>query len=268
MGELTQAISKLRMHFSTSMSRLQETTKPGSLRLSILPYRISSASENMAIDRGMLDLVRQSGGCLRFYGWNEDAITFGYAQKIEEVRHWIEQNRRTGNPRLVRRETGGGIVDHRNDLTYALAVTSQTSFHRTLASEAYRIVHKSLANALNALGVDSTFAQCPGRNCEKKPSPSADACFQKPVRHDLLANMNEEKIAGAAMRRTRNGILIQGSIQMTKYPPTDGLVQFFARELATAIQFESIPQPIEWPDVIPFPADISQFSGDAWNLKR
>src|SRR5204862_6820743 len=65
--------------------------------------------------------------------------------------------------------------------------------------------------------------------------------FANPVRADVM--LNGRKVAGAALRRTRRGLLQQGSIQLTvgRVRPTggnvdlgNGVAQRFARALAEA----------------------------------
>jgi lipoate-protein ligase A len=46
-----------------------------------------------------------------------------------------------------------------------------------------------------------------GGECYRRPAN----CFESPAEFDLLAH--GRKIAGAAMRRTRNGLLLQGSLR-------------------------------------------------------
>jgi len=60
-------------------------------------------------------------------------------------------------------------------------------------------------------------------------------CFTNPVRADVM--MNGSKIAGAAQRRTRRGLLQQGSIQ--GFVMKTDLAQKFARALsANCSEFE------------------------------
>jgi lipoate-protein ligase A len=61
----------------------------------------------------------------------------------------------------------------------------------------------------------------------------SDACFAKPVRFDIVAG--DRKLSGAAQRRTREGMLHQGSILLPD-PKRNGDVrrsftEFFTRKL-------------------------------------
>ncbi len=60
-------------------------------------------------------------------------------------------------------------------------------------------------------------------------SDAGYSCFANPVRADVM--IDGRKIAGAAQRRTRRGLLQQGSIQGIDLE--SDLAQRFARELST-----------------------------------
>ncbi|MCP5520383.1 MAG: hypothetical protein H7A46_02395 [Verrucomicrobiales bacterium] len=159
---------------------------------------------NMALDEALLERV---GGfrvpVLRCYGWTESAATFGYFQRHREIASL------TSLRPLIRRPTGGGLVPHAEDWTYSLAIPAGHPWHRLRAAGSYIRLHRWLQDALNRLGLPAELA----------PQAQADGpgqCFVGAEEHDLL--LNGRKIAGAAQRRTRLGLLIQGSIQP---PPPD-----------------------------------------------
>ncbi len=154
---------------------------------------------NMALDEALLESMPRLGQpVLRFYSWSEPAASFGYFQKFRE----IEQL--TLLRPLVRRPTGGGIVPHVEDWTYSLAFPTSDAWYSLTATESYRRVHEWARDAFARLNVATQLAA----NCRKA---EAGQCFLGHEKFDLL--WRRQKIAGAAQRRTRNGLLIQGSIQ-------------------------------------------------------
>jgi len=158
-----------------------------------------AAPENMAWDEALLNGMPQWGvPVLRFYGWTEPAATFGYFQKIAEVEALTRLRP------LVRRPTGGGIVPHDADWTYALVFPAGHEWHGVAAEESYRRIHDWLRLAFARLGVATELAPC----C-RKTGPGQ--CFAGYEKFDLL--WHGRKIAGAAQRRNRLGLLIQGSVQ-------------------------------------------------------
>ena len=161
------------------------------------------AAFNMALDEALLEaLPRLKKPVLRFYGWMEPAATFGYFQKYAEV------VTATKLRPLIRRPTGGGIVPHAADWTYSAVFPVGHEWHSLKAEESYRRIHDWLRLAFAELKVETELAPC----C-KKTLPGQ--CFVGHEKYDLLWRGN--KIAGAAQRRNKLGLLIQGSVQP---PPT------------------------------------------------
>ena len=161
----------------------------------------------MAIDISLLDLVPAESAIFRHYDWTEPAATFGYTQRIKEVKTVLPSN-----VKLCRRLTGGGIVDHRDDWTYALILHPQLKAAKIQATELYAEVHRCIQQAFADQSVETRLAPCP-RACGEAPElPSGPSqCFVLPAANDVL-HPNGKKIAGAAMKRTRQGLLVQGSI--------------------------------------------------------
>jgi lipoate-protein ligase A len=191
-----------------------------------------SAAMNMAIDEALLE--RALAPSIRFYRWNSPALSFGYFVRFAEVAHHIHQRD------LVRRWTGGGIVFHGEDLTYSIVVPSEARAFAESSTSIYEGVHRALRHALAAgMGVlefASVAALC-ARRVEISPTVAdrryrKSDCFANPVQSDLM--FNGRKIAGAAQRRTRRGVLQQGSIQNITL--TDDVAQRFAHELADVIE--------------------------------
>lgn len=154
---------------------------------------------NMALDEALLEAAPELGRpLLRSYGWTLPAASFGYFQKIAEV------ERLTPLRPLVRRPTGGGIVPHDADWTYSLVIPPQHTWYALRAEESYRRMHEWIRDAFARLGVPTQLA-----TVARHSAPGE--CFGGWERFDLL--WHGRKIAGAAQRRTRTGLLIQGSIQ-------------------------------------------------------
>jgi lipoate-protein ligase A len=157
------------------------------------------AAFNMALDEALLENVLRLGRpVLRFYGWTEPAATFGYFQKFSEV------ERATHLRPLIRRPTGGGLVPHDADWTYSAVFPPGHEWHSLKAEESYRRIHDWLRLAFAELKVETGLAPC----C-KKTLPGQ--CFAGYEKFDLL--WRGKKIAGAAQRRNKLGLLIQGSVQ-------------------------------------------------------
>ena len=154
---------------------------------------------NMALDEALLNAAPRLGRpVLRFYGWTEPAASFGYFQRYADI------ERMTPLRPLVRRPTGGGLVPHDADWTYSLVFPPTAGWYGLSATNSYRQMHEWIRAAFARLGVPTELAPA----CSKT---LPGQCFQGHEMFDLL--WRGRKIAGAAQRRTRDGLLIQGSVQ-------------------------------------------------------
>ncbi len=164
-------------------------------------------ADNMALDEALLEAMPRLGGpVLRFYGWTEPAATFGYFQKYADV------ERATHLRPLIRRPTGGGIVPHDADWTYSLAFPPGHEWHSLKAEASYCRVHEWIQKAFAKLNVATELAPCSRKS-------AIGQCFSGCEKSDVL--WHGKKIAGAAQRRNKLGLLIQGSVQ----PPPIALSQ-------------------------------------------
>jgi len=153
----------------------------------------------MAMDEGLLEAMPiLQHPVLRFYGWSYPAASFGYFQKHREVEQLTQLRP------LVRRPTGGGIVPHDADWTYSLIFPRNHEWYGVSAKESYRRVHFWIKLAFERLGLQTELAPL-----GLKTQPGQ--CFVGHEQSDLL--WHGRKIAGAAQRRRRDGLLIQGSVQ-------------------------------------------------------
>ncbi len=153
----------------------------------------------MAMDAALLEAAPTLGQpVLRFYSWTEAAASFGYFQKYAEVRLMTQLQP------LVRRPTGGGLVPHDVDWTYSVTIPAGHAWYVLSAVDSYRRIHEWVRAAFLEMNVTTELAS----SC-RKALPGQ--CFVGHEKFDVL--WHGQKIAGAAQRRTRNGLLIQGSVQ-------------------------------------------------------
>lgn len=215
------------------------------MTLDLLPLRVAGAAENMAADFLLLKRSPHARARFRHYGWRAPAFTFGYSQKIADVRAQLPP----GGPfELCRRATGGGLVDHRDDWTYALVVPRGHALEEMRATQSYRLVHEALAAALVAQGVPARLQPAP-----ETPAPGghpAGVCFQRAEVFDVCHTGTGEKLAGAAQKRAKQGMLFQGSIWKPFAGPLDWekFGDDFAARLATMLGVTAAPAP--WPDEV------------------
>ncbi len=187
------------------------------LQLWVDPVR-RHGPESMAVDEWLLETV--SSPVLRVYGWEGEWASIGYFGKISEARLAFP------SASLVRRWTGGGMVDHREDWTYSLVLPADEMLARVRGAESYRVIHEKLMQTLEKEG-----GRC--RMSEGDSATGSASCFENPVGFDLIDQAGR-KLAGAGQRRSRRGLLHQGSVSLRECPGGGvvGRSEFFADLLA------------------------------------
>ena len=182
--------------------------------------------DQMACDEALLQVAQVP--VLRVFRWSEPWVSAGYFVAMDEARAV-----RPDLP-VCRRWTGGGIVVHEGDFTFALSVPKSEPLAALRPAESYREIHAALVGALIELGC---AAELSGVSA-KAPSE----CFAAPVEHDVTAQGS--KIAGGAQRRTRHGLLHQGSVQTAEPLPRE-FGEILARCLASSVEKWSPPEGFE-----------------------
>jgi lipoyl(octanoyl) transferase len=233
------------------------------IALHTLPVRTGGAAENMALDFLLLQRYPETGALrFRHYEWRTRAFTFGLSQAMDYIRANLPPGETFD---LCRRPTGGGLVDHRNDWTYCLVIPRAHPLCDAPATQAYRDVHVALTAAMQALGEPVALQETrhPG---EEGPT----ICFERPELYDVLNTATGSKIAGAAMKRNKHGLLLQGSIEKSRVGVIDW-EKFQARfeaELARALGATLTPTP--WPELTESEVEglIEQYSSPEWMEHR
>lgn len=155
---------------------------------------------NMALDEALLESApARVRPLLRFYRWNGPAMSIGYVQRFPAT------------PRpgfaVVRRPTGGGIVFHDHDFTYSVVIPAAHRLAGLDRLQSYGFINAAVLAGLACCQVTGALATA---EIPKSVDRDTMVCFRTPTRYDIMDG--KRKIAGSAQRRTRHGILHQGSI--------------------------------------------------------
>ena len=236
------------------------------MRLCQFTYGKADAATNMAIDALLLTEGARSGQAQwRLYGWIRPAVTFGYGQSWD----FIRQSLGDFDGEIVRRATGGGIVDHRYDVTYALSIPAQHPLFRAQALDVYRDLHQCVADALCDLGHMAALAPCQGCRSDGQRPFSGGVCFQAPEPFDVILEGTARKLAGAAMKRSRDGILLQGSLDRAGLPGLKAEAFAERLECRLAAWLECEPSaPVGLPDERALAEAAARFRSEGWNRRR
>lgn len=165
-------------------------------------------SWNMAVDEHLYALAGASGRTyLRFYRWERPTASLGYSQEAARVidvafcrAHGID---------IVRRTTGGKLVLHDREVTYAIASADTEAFSDTLRGS-YRLISQALLKGLALMGIVARLAETSPPAYIRGTMP----CFAFPARDEI--EIGGRKIVGSAQKRTGGLFLQHGSIPLDK----------------------------------------------------
>jgi len=160
----------------------------------------------MAVDEFLLSrLANAPDTCLRFYQWERPTVSLGCSQ--DAARAVDADFCRRLDMDIVRRITGGKLVLHDREVTYALVSADGSLFARTV-TESYRRISQALTLGLRKMGLDPELAGPPPDDYKQGALP----CFSYPGRDEL--QVAGRKIVGSAQKRTGNKFLQHGSIPL------------------------------------------------------
>lgn len=134
---------------------------------------------------------------LTFYEWGAPSLTYGYFVNPDD---YLVKN----SFQMGRRPTGGGILFHSIDCAFSLVIPASHEKLSLNTLENYRLVNGLVSEALASLGVKVEVL-------EEGKSPMR-FCMAKPTVYDLV--IGDKKVVGAAQRRSKEGLLHQGSIAL------------------------------------------------------
>ncbi len=223
-------------------------------------YRYSrfDPAMNMALDDVLLQHVGQTGNSIRFYGWEEPCFSIGYFQPAQVAPCGYA---------FVRRPSGGGVVDHRNDFTFSLVFSAESPLYQVDRFESYRIINQAVADALADLGIETRLTS---EDIADDVNRHELICFATPAKHDVLAS-GGRKLCGGAQRRRRHGMLHQGSIVLGK----DDQRSVDELEMAILQAFRKLgigdPAEREYSEELLEEAKLlarQRYASDSWNRKK
>ncbi len=210
---------------------------------------------NMAMDEILLDHAAALGlPLIRTYRWDRPALSIGCSQRFPAH----EAERFT----VVRRPTGGGNVYHDADLTYTAVIPHSHQLLELNRMDSYKVFHEAMLPMLEQLGNPAGL--------QAAETPDVDRatmkCFTAPSRFDVVTDKGD-KYAGAAQRRTRNGILHQGSIRLEAAAGDWEKLEsalLTALETYFSISFVPAESPAEWTDSATLLA-TEKYAKEEWN---
>ena len=167
--------------------------------------------------------------CIRFFNWDmRPQATFGYVQKFAQAEVELKK---LGINKFTRRMTGGGLVFHKDDLTFSLVFDLPSRIQPNLI---YTALHTAIQEELKKAGFLASVYE---GESDYKPQTSGGQvqnCFTNPVADDLM--QGGKKVLGGALRRFDKRVLYQGSLQIKdaeSQKAKDALLKGFLKYLET-----------------------------------
>ena len=174
-------------------------------------------------------LVSDFAPCIRFFNWDmRPQATFGYIQKIAQAKTELKN---LGINSFTRRMTGGGLVLHKDDLTFSLVFDLQSRVQPNLI---YTALHSAIQDELNKAGFLASVYEGKSDYNPQTAGGQVQNCFTNPVADDLM--QDGKKVLGGALRRFDKRVLYQGSLQIKdaeNQKAKDALLKGFLKYLNT-----------------------------------
>ncbi len=190
----------------------------------------------MARDEALLRALAPQELFVHLYEWQGDCATYGH---FVDPSHYIalDATERLGL-QIARRPTGGGVLFHSYDCAFSVLIGRESSAYRSNTLEGYELLNHWVGGI-----VEGIFGVCPAitpkGQCGKSPMLER-FCMARPTKYDLV--VQGRKVGGAAQRRSKQGLLHQGTICLA-LPPKEYLEQVLIQgsALSAAMYANSFP---------------------------
>lgn len=196
------------------------------------------ATLQMAIDEYLMNSQRAEDAqpTVRFYSWPKSSISIGYFQKVEEAVQKYDTKKKSIS--VVRRISGGGTVEHGEDLTFCLAIKTINPFFPSDVKSAYLGINEAVRVGLKELYPKLDYTDCRTVPTGKRQS-GGRICFEAPACYDLM--LGGKKILGASQRRIEKNLLHQSTMFLKENPAKiiQGILNGF--ESLWKVNFEKKP---------------------------
>ena len=166
-----------------------------------------SPAKNMAMDEAIFECVQEGRSLptIRFYNWEPSTVSCGYNQEVAKEIDLVALRKQDFG--FVRRPTGGRVVLHDNEVTYAVIGPAEGRLSGNV-TESYSEISKALAKGLELMGINVDFEK--GNLSSEHQRQTANPCFASSSRYEL--SYQRKKIVGSAQVRKNNCLLQHGSI--------------------------------------------------------
>lgn len=183
----------------------------------VIDTGIGSAQQNMDIDKRLLNKINESREpILHLYEWDGLCATYGYFTTPSDLLNMDGVDK--FQLQLGKRPTGGGVIFHVCDLAFSVLIPSSHPKFSLNTLENYALVNEAVIDAIMCFTGDKLSPTLYHNESMGGRQVGEHFCMAKPTQYDVM--IDGYKVGGAAQRRTKEGLLHQGSISLAM-PPMD-----------------------------------------------
>jgi len=151
---------------------------------------------------------------LHDYEWSSEAATYGYfIDPYTFLRKDVVERRGLV---LAKRPTGGGIILHLCDLAFSFLLPATHPAYSQNTLNNYSYVNNIVIEVLQQFLGEKKDLQLLSEEPQNFRERCRHFCLAKPTKYDVM--LSGRKVGGAAQRRTKDGFLHQGSINIGSVP--------------------------------------------------
>lgn len=186
------------------------------MRFELLASQEQHPQKNMDKDASLLQsLENDPRVILHLYAWPEKSATHGYF--IDPYKLLRRERVETHGMVLGRRPTGGGVIFHQYDLAFAILIPSIHPQFSLNTLDNYAVVNTVVAETIKSFKPIYSDLALLKNNPSCHSAVCRQFCMAQPTIYDVM--LEGKKVVGGAQRRTKHGLLHQGSIALTLPEP-------------------------------------------------
>ena len=178
--------------------------------IKIIESKAMTPEAIMAFDTALLEECDPEGKpLLHFYEWSVPSLTYGYF--TDPAKHLNLEALKQHLISPARRPTGGGIIFHLCDFAFSIVIPANHPRFSLNTLKNYEWINTFTAEAIAQF---SNHALHP-KLFSPQPSYQSNCtsfCMANPTQFDLI--LKGKKVGGSAQRKTKRGLLHQGSISL------------------------------------------------------
>lgn len=183
----------------------------------IVDSGIAEAQHNMKMDVDLLASFEKEclhHPILHLYDWDAPSVTYGHFINPYDLLNKDEVQYL--GLKLAQRPTGGGVVFHVSDFAFSILIPASHKGYSVNTLENYAYVNNLVIDVICEFTDNRSRPQLTQTDGSAFDADGKHFCMAKPTKYDVI--LDGRKVGGGAQRRTRYGLLHQGTISLALPP--------------------------------------------------